>query len=246
MAHLEEEDAFKHYHQLGSSNSPRQCLLLALPFELRVQIYSHVLPKTVRLERGIAWQRGPTAILATNRQIYHETTQWIYGENDFVIEVDFGGPRFRYNWLAYGLMPSKTKSFPDCFATCHVKQIRKYYISVEQVDSYTGMVKYNCAGKGLTAGLTNQVEALCKILEQALELHTVSVALRTINCRNTTLGQALLEPLSTLRNVRHPSITGSITLDYAKALEDSMTCLSLEKTAHLLKLPLELRGDIYG
>ncbi len=206
------------------SKSSKRCYFLTLPTELRNQIYSYILPTTVQKRNRTVWERGETSILATNHQIYEEASNWLYGENVFALRVTWDdGPEFRqtYPQTAQGKGHRiRTQSFPDCFAARNVRQIRKYNITLYQVTRYTGVLKYNHSGRGLGL-LRDQVDALCKILEEALALQTVRFKLIDAE-GNTPTGHTVLDPLRRLRNVRQASIAGSTPSDYAMDMKEIM------------------------
>lgn len=184
--------------------------VLQLPFEIRSLIYSSLLPTTLsHPSKGIVWRRGNVAILATNRQIYQETSKLLYGNNTFSIDVEWDSITFKYQWiLPSGLVPTRTMKFPDDFVTRNVSLMKRFQIRVHYVDSYTGMVKYNYGGHGLTDGLRSRVIDLCRVLEGVSELARLEIELRDEN-EDTELGQTLLEPFLQLSNVRQLVISGA-------------------------------------
>lgn len=194
--------------------------LLQLPFEIRSQIYLYLLPTTLTHQsKGIVWRRGNIAILATNKQIYQETTTLLYGDNTFLIDVEWDSIRFKNQWiLRSGLVPSRTMKFPDGFAARNVSLIRRFRVTVHHVDSYTGFVKYNYGGPGLTDGLRSRVTGLCRVLKRVEELKSLEIKLLDQN-RDTELGQTLLEPFLKLSNVRQTVVTGAWTVSSARSPE---------------------------
>ncbi|KZF20597.1 hypothetical protein L228DRAFT_249351 [Xylona heveae TC161] len=209
----------------AASSSP----LLRLPLELRNQIYSYLLPTTIMVPgytKKHAWLRGHTAILATNRQLHEEAATEMYGNAMFELEVAWAGISFGYRWLLpSGLVPNRTYPFPEYISGRYTQRIRKFDITVHHVDSYTGMVKYNYGGMGLTDGLRDQVAKLCRVLAECEQLQELRVKLIDGNCRGAWgdhRGQTVLEPLRDLRGVPRVSIAGSTTPEYAKRLKDDM------------------------
>lgn len=89
------------------------CLLLAIPLEIRQQIYKYILPKTCRhLIKGIVWSRGSTALLGTNSQIHDEGSSFIYSTNIFAIHVIYDCTIFDYKWiLSNDLVPNEDWHF---------------------------------------------------------------------------------------------------------------------------------------
>jgi hypothetical protein len=199
------------------------------------------LPKTDReLGNDIVWRRGCTRMLAVNKQIHDEGVDMIYGDNMFVIHVAFDSIQFRYRWLvaSTNLTPKGTKDFLDHFSQRNLLRIKNYIINVEHVDDYTGMIKYNCGGRGLTAGIRQQVQNLVDLLAVAPSLHRVHIHLidgaisrirfpsgrvhRVQDEKNYHQSQTVLEPMRRLYDVRRVKVTG-VSPDYAQALEHSMT-----------------------
>jgi len=198
--------------------------VLRLPLEVRRHIYSYLLPATVEHgSKGIVWRRGNVAILFVNKQIYQEAISMLYGNNTFIIDVEWDSISFKYQWLLpSGLVPSRTMKFPDDIAARNVPFIKRLHIRVHHVDSYTGMVKYNYGGHGLTDGLRNRVEDLCQVLKGVAELAKLEIQLLDGN-KNAELGQTVLEPFSQLSNIHRATVSGPMTVAYARHLEVCMT-----------------------
>ncbi|KAF2811352.1 uncharacterized protein BDZ99DRAFT_461440 [Mytilinidion resinicola] len=198
------------------------------------------LPNTSRKAgNDIVWRRGWTALLAVNRQIHEECVDLIYGDNTFVIDVAYDSIKFRYRWvLPSNLTPSQSYSFLDHFSQRNLLRIRNYIVNVEHVDSYTGMIKYNCGGRGLTAGIRQQVQNLVELLALVPSLHRVHVHLidgaisrvrfpsgrlhRVQDKGNCAAAQTVLDPLFRLYGVRKAAVTG-VTPEYMTRLEEQMT-----------------------
>ncbi|KAK4983504.1 hypothetical protein LTR50_007177 [Elasticomyces elasticus] len=163
--------------------------ILRLPIELRQYIYSYVLPNTeitetphplsslfqrftnaprsagTRFQDNIVWRKGTTSILSASKQLHDECAEILYGNNVFVLFLTYDSIGFRFRWLlSSGLAPSRNHEFLDLVPSHYLKLIKRLVISVDHVDSYTGMIKYNVGGKGLTHGLRLQVEKLVKAL----------------------------------------------------------------------------------
>ncbi|GME43152.1 hypothetical protein GTA08_BOTSDO08930 [Neofusicoccum parvum] len=208
-------------------SAPNPSPFLRLPAELRVQIYEYLLPTTTRIsykhDNGLVWLRGCTPLWAVNRQISEECLALLYGHNTFVIEIAYSRLDFRLRWLLpdSGLTPNRAFSFLDHFSQRNLQRIRKCLVHVEMVDSYTGMIKYNCGGRGLQAGLREQIRRLVEVLRSAGELRRVEVRF-VDKQKNARATQAVLEPLLLLRGVREAVVSGGVTPDYADYLERKM------------------------
>ncbi|KAF2028493.1 hypothetical protein EK21DRAFT_69600 [Setomelanomma holmii] len=197
------------------------------------------MPRTDR-ETGndIVWRRGCTNILAVNRQIHEETTDMLYGDNTFVIDVTFDAINFRYRWrTSNNLTPNRTYQFLEHFSQRNLRRIKNYIVNVESVDDYTGMIKYNCGGRGLPAGIRAKVRELVDLLAivpslHRLELHLIDGAVsrvkfpsgrvhRVQDAANFTQTQSVLDPFMALYAVRRPKVTG-VSEEYATELEQRM------------------------
>ena len=110
------------------------CPLLAVPLEIRTNIYNFVLPSAKNYkDKGTAWLRGSTAILGANRQIYHEAIEILYGSNTFIIDVGYDSITFAYQWvLPSGLVPKTTLALLNKFAKHNLALIRRYLIRVRK------------------------------------------------------------------------------------------------------------------
>ncbi|ORY09920.1 hypothetical protein BCR34DRAFT_602510 [Clohesyomyces aquaticus] len=197
-------------------------------------------PKTDR-ETGndIVWQRGSIGLLATSHQIHEECVDMIYGENVFVIDVAFDSIKFRYRWLLpSNLTPSRTYSFLDHFSQRNLMRIRNYVINVEHVDDYTGMIKFNCGGRGLSAGIRAQVQTLVDLLSvvpclHRLQIHLIDGAISRVRFpsgrvhrvqdeKNYSQSQTVLDPFHRIYGVRKAEITG-VSAEYGEALGRAVT-----------------------
>lgn len=256
--------------------------LLQLPVELRLRIYSYILPYTstldLSLQRGngeperseynltfvhetaeqgvwkmqkthprtgrevghdIVWRRGCTAVLAVNHQVHDECVDMIYGDNTFVLTVAFDAIKFCQRWrTANNLTPSRSYAFLDHFSQRNLIRIKNYVINVEHVDDYTGMIKYNCGGRGLTVGIRNKVQELVDLLSVVPYLHRLHVHLidgaisrrqfpsgrvhRVQDEQNYANSQTVLEPCRRLYGVRKARVTG-VSQQYAEDLERNIS-----------------------
>lgn len=233
---------------------------LRLPLELRQQIYSHLLPRTIQdashsSSNGssdssrIIWVRGNIEILRVCQQICHECLNSIYGTNTFSIRITYAAILFNYTWLLpSGLAPSRPYSLLDHFSQQNLLRIRRFKIDVLQVDSYMGMIKYNCGGRGLVDGLRGQVGRFVDAVSggtiwkhdgEERGLHSLNIELNDgsgvlnqlrkhpVHARETRRdlveSQVVLDPFKSLRGVRKLSITGAVTPNYVALCERSMT-----------------------
>lgn len=241
-------------HGNGSSGHKRpqrstSCPLLEVPVEVRNMIYQLVVPTTTQVQgKGTAWLRGSTAFLAVNKQIYNEAITIMYGTSTFVIDVRYNGISFAYQWmLPSGLVPKTTFVFPTKFAERNFTLIRRYQIRVHLVHSYTGMIKYNISGRSpLADGVRDQVTKLVSILGNVCEIHQLQICLED-NYYGTEYNQSVppvLLPFFGLKNTHAVSLSGNITPDLQKRLQDRLTNAYMKIS--LFRLPLELREITYN
>lgn len=241
---------------------------LRLPFELRQHIYAcllptaelvsnapgrHVLgpaavvraaaPKPEAGRDSVIWKRGQTSLLCVNKQLFSECSNLIYGSNTFVLFVAYDSITFRFRyWLPHGLAPSHNYKFLDLIEPKYLRKIRRIALIIEHVDSYTGMIKFNVGGKGLTHGLREQVETLVEALKtddpddgvtriQVKLLngnnHLDAEQRTIVKRREASTGenhdvQTVLEPLGALRGLVEVSISGAVSADYARRLKARM------------------------
>ncbi|KAF2143004.1 uncharacterized protein K452DRAFT_286634 [Aplosporella prunicola CBS 121167] len=212
--------------------------LLRLPSEIRGQILEYVLPTTTRIPskhdaNGLVWLRGHNAVLATCRQLHEEGAAIIYGQNTFVIEVSYDRISFRFRWLLpanCNLAPNRAFSFLDHFSQRNIQRIKNYYIKIDHVDSYTGMIKFNCGGRGLTDGLREKVRQLMTVLRCAGELNRVEVRFVDSSKRPRDT-QVVLEPLLVLREVRRARVRGDVMAEFGEHVERKMSMTAEQRRA---------------
>ncbi|KAK4501371.1 hypothetical protein PRZ48_007179 [Zasmidium cellare] len=224
-----------------------------------------VVPKPeVEKQRGpshIVWQRGNIKLLSVCRQIHDECADILYGRNTFLLFVTYAGITFRYSWLLpTGMTPNRHYPFIELLSEKYMSRIKRVIVNVDHVDSYTGMIKFNVSGKGLTHGLRKQVKRLVNALQppppsdeededgyvvvQAAkkdERQLAKVNIRVSNgnvyldqikseaVRQREVGNKIsedvaemLEPFGDLRGVREVAISGAVTNDFARSLEETM------------------------
>jgi len=75
------------------------------------------------------------------------------------------------------LTPSRPYEFLDLIPATYLRLIKRLVVTVDHVDSYTGQIKFNVGGKGLTHGLRAQVARLVDAVKTApnadLKLNTI-------------------------------------------------------------------------
>jgi hypothetical protein len=115
---------------------------------------------------NIAWRRGNTSLFAVCRQLHDECADMVYGRNTFLLGVTFSNITFRFRYLLpSGMAPQREYAFLELMPARYLRRLRRVFISVDHVDSYTGMIKYNVSGKGLVHGIRRQVLKLVCALQ---------------------------------------------------------------------------------
>jgi len=235
-----------------------------LPLELRQKIYLHVLPKadsrsgstlgllgSSSVKTGssssipsIIWTRGQTSLLSACQQMHDECVAILYGCNVFVLFVTYSQIVFRFRFLIpSGLAPSRHYEFLDLVPLRYRKLVRQLVVTVDHPDSYTGMIKYNVGGRGLTHGLRLKVQELVDALQPRdcsdSCIRSLDVDLRNgndhldgekqgiVRAREHEIAgdgdvQVVLEPFADLHRVNRARIRGAVTKDFANALRQSM------------------------
>jgi hypothetical protein len=187
----------------------------------------------------IVWRRGCTSLLAVNRQLHEETADMLYGDNIFVLDVTFDAVEFRYRWrTANNLTPSRSYAFLEHFSQRNLMRVRRYVVNVESVDDYMGMIKYNCGGRGLPAGIRAKVQELVELLAVVpvilrLDVHLIDGTIsrvrfpsgrvhRVQDDANYAQTQRVLDPFGMLCSVRKANFTG-VGDEYAADMEKRVT-----------------------
>jgi hypothetical protein len=199
---------------------------------------------------NVVWQRGNIRLLGVCKQLHDECAELLYGTNTFLLFVTYAGISFRFRWLfPSGMAPSRSYNFINLLPERYLYLIKRVVVHVDHVDSYTGMIKFNVDGNGLTHGLRNQVRNLVGALQASNE-SDVSVddrRLAKVHIRvsngNAVLDalksnivleregsvkvsediEEMLEPFGQLRGVQQVSVVGAVTESYARRLEARMT-----------------------
>lgn len=119
-----------------------------------------------RKPSNIVWQRGNVSLFSVCRQLHDECAELVYGSNTFLLFVTYAAITFRFRWLLpSGLAPSRSYDFLELLPDRYMRMIKKVVVHVDHVDSYTGMIKFNVSGRGLTQGLKQQVQRLVNVLK---------------------------------------------------------------------------------
>ncbi|MCJ1397932.1 hypothetical protein MMC11_001128 [Xylographa trunciseda] len=189
--------------------------LLALPPELRAQILTHLLPRSLPATSpsdAHVWVRGTTAILATCRLLSADGLPLLYSHNTFALDVVWDCCTFAYRYCsrsstARRLIAPRTMAFPDDLAPRNVALMRKFHVRVHHVDSYLGMMKYGYGGAGLAEGLADQVRWLGRILGGLERIKELRVVWRDDGGREG-VAEGVLGPLTALANVERCVVVG--------------------------------------
>jgi len=212
------------------------------------KIHLASLPSAKYTANTTLWHRGNTALLAVSKQLHDECAALLYGQNVFVVWVSYDTIQFRFRWvLASGLAPSHAFDFLQLIKGRYLGLVRKLVVTVDVVDEYTGMIKFNVGGSGLVHGLKLQVAKLIKALRKAEGdegLRRLTVRLqngsdgvpeggkrgtsraRDRDVRSIDEVQGVLEPLKELSGLREVVLFGAITEVYKEGLKKSMMATS--------------------
>ena len=177
----------------------------------------------------------------------------VYGSNTFLLGVTFSNITFRFRYLLpSGMAPQREYAFLELMPARYLCRLRRVFISVDHVDSYTGMIKYNVSGKGLVHGIRRQVLKLVCALQppmasqdEGCEIATeeparpglarVVIRISSGNTVTTSLKaqfgevqrisqdiEEILDPFGHFCGVRDPRVVGAVGQAYARELEERM------------------------
>lgn len=217
--------------------------LLTCTSELRRNVYSLLLPSTIsqpsQAHTNTLWRRGCISLLQVSHNFYEECADMLYSTNTFEIDIKYDSIKFHYSWLTHsGLKPKILYPFPSNRFQRNIQRIRHFVINVEHVDSYQGMIKYNCGGSGLTAGVQGQVRDFVQQIRTSRNFGRIVIRLSDgnkalndirrvkVHCiereKNTEVTQSVLDPFRDLKDVRWAKVGGSVTPEYATEIERAM------------------------
>ena len=225
------------------------CLFLKLPYELRTHIYDYVLPGTTEHPlRGVIWTRATAAIWATNLQIYRECINLIYGNSTFLIDVRYDKIEFLYQWILpqNSLVPKRVYNFPHPIAAHNQLLMRKFHVRIHQVDSYTGMIKYNYSNpEVLFRGLRSQISMLCYFLQELYEIREFRISYEGGDEDSHKLLPLVMDPFLRLKKTMKVTVKdpGRVNESFRKKLQEHLTDAYTKNS--LMRLPLELREHVY-
>ena len=215
-------------------------------------------------QNNVVWAKGNIDVLCVCKQLHDECAELIYGTNTFLLFVAYTGVSFRFRWLLpSGVAPSATYPFIELLSERYLRLVKKIFVSVDLVDSYTGMIKYNVSGPGLTHGVRKQVQRLVNALrsdriegqeEQHRQLSRVSIRAhngdnyleakksdivrqRDGSVKTNSDVAQVLEPFGDLYGVGSVSITGAVSEDYSQTLANLMMDKDRKNTVRRFKAP---------
>ena len=157
--------------ETGTHTPSTRCHLLSIPPELRIHIFSYILPRGLFNDTGIKlkiWIRGSTALLRTCRSLHNEAAHQMYGRSHFAVDIAWDSITFDGRYLWDGRFARvRYHNFPQCFGEQYIPLIQTLVVRIRVVDNYLGMIKYNHHNPaGLLHGYRTQVEHLCTVLER--------------------------------------------------------------------------------
>lgn len=229
------------------NDQPTGCPLLGLPYELRAQIYSYVLPSTSNEPiLGITWRRATAPMWATCRKVYHECIDRLYSDCTFDIDVKFDCVIFHHQYSRGQLTLRRNFNFPEIIPARNVDLLRRVHVRVHEVDSYMGMINFNYSNTiGLAMGVSTQVQKLCDVLRGVPEIRDLQVTYTGYSDQSAKLMPCILAPFHVLKNTRAVTFVGfdSFEGDYAIQLLRRLTNAYTRNS--ILSLPSNIRADIY-
>ena len=222
---------------------------LKLPYELRNQIYSYVLPTTMEHpDRGIVWLRARAAIWATNYQMYKECIRLMYGNPTFLIDVRCDRVEFLHQWILpkRSLVPKRVFRFPDPIAARNRPLMRKFHVRVHQVDGYTGMIKYNYSNPDrLARSLRCQVNNLCTFLKEMYEIRELRISFHGGDSESHAMLPLIMEPFRQLKTTRTVVVEDPLRIHEGLGMNLQEHLTDAYTRNSLMRLPLELREHVY-
>ena len=115
---------------------------------------------------NVVWIRGNISLFRVCRQLHDECAALVYGRNTFLLFLTYADIKWRYRWLLpSGQAPSRNYPFLELLPERYMRLLKRVVVHVDHVDAYTGMIKWNVSGKGLTFGLRRQVQRLVNALK---------------------------------------------------------------------------------
>jgi len=196
---------------------------------------------------NLVWLRGNIHLFSVSRQVHNECADMVYGNSTFMLFLTFSGISFRYRYLLpSGMTPNRSYSILELLPDKYLRRIRNVVVHVDHVDSYTGMIKFNVSGKGLTHGLRRQVQRLVLALQPehrkdegqdelvsgptrvTVRVSNGSAITDSLNARGFGARKVsediaeMLEPFGCLRGVQYAKIMGAVGDDVAQRLEERM------------------------
>lgn len=202
---------------------------------------------------NIVWQRGNVSLFSVCRQLHDESADMVYGNSTFMLFLTYSSISFRFRYLLpSGMTPNRSYPILELLPEKYLKRIRKVVVHVDHVDSYTGMIKFNVSGKGLTHGLRRQVQRLVvalrpeheggveptgrlnRVIVRVSNGNAITDSLNARGCGSPKVSEdiaEMLEPLGCLRGVQYAKVMGAVSDDVARRLEDEMRSTSPSKTS---------------
>ena len=124
--------------------------------------------------------------------------------------------------------------------------MRKVYIRIHQVDSYTGMIKYNYSNPEILArGLRSQISLLCSLLNKSYEIRELLISYHGGDEESHKVLPLAMEPFWQLMNTKIVTVKdlGRINESLRIRLQDHL--MNAYTKNSLMRLPLELREHVY-
>ena len=230
---------------------PTKFRFLELPYELRHQIYRHVMPATS--PSGI-WYRATAPIWATCSFIHEECISMLYSNCIFHVHVGYEGIEFPFAYLntksTFASRPMNHRRklrFPDVIPLRYRHLLRRIFVLVTHIDEYDAMVKYNCSNThALTVGVREQVEKLCYFLQPLPEIRELTIKYHQWQAGNSDTMRLILEPFRALRNTKTVSVLDLMSVNKGFEMQLQAQLANAYTRNSFSRLPPEVRLKIYG
>jgi hypothetical protein len=195
-----------------ASKSPDQndrSYFMEMPVEIRREIFKHIVPQVIGrpytrdATNTVAWVKGNIDLVAVNKQIFHETMDYMW--NNLVVEFDVNNTGVSHNFTAKAgnALQPKSKSCGGDMAqlTIPIERARNVVINVPDVQSledWESLVKHQTAVRtdGAIALKPHLEKLINRLAEAGQKLQHVQVNLRDWD-EPVESAFALLTPLLT-------------------------------------------------
>lgn len=201
---------------------PSRSSFLALPLEIRIQVYRYLVPTTYFQENTYRfakpsdwimkyfWILGSTSILRVNHQIYDEAIICLYENATFTIKV-FSFQSFFLVRLGPNLCYCQGYEIPQRFSSRHIRRIRRLDIHINGRNGDPSTIKE----------LIREVALLCSLLQTIPRIKSLRI---WYNAEKGCLpyAQAILKPFLPLSGVENIEVGGLVDAGTKSEMESAL------------------------